>query len=129
MLAAYHPLWFRRACGAHQRYWGREQPPAGARILGGHLCAAAAKAVAIRDAWIGSWSDQQCRRGLHRIVANSRCLLLPDIAVPHLASHALALTIRRLPGDWRARYGFAPEVSTYCPPRYMSWGTSICSAA
>ena len=87
MLAAYHPLGFRRACGAHQRYWVRELTPAGPRILGGLLFAAAAKAVAVRDAWIG-WSDQQRRRGLHRIVANSRYLLLPDNAVPHLASHA-----------------------------------------
>ena len=104
MLAAYHPLGFRRAFGAHQRYWVRDNA---SRVLGGLLFAAAAKALAVRDAWIG-WSPQQRSRGLHRIVANSRYLLLPDVRVPHLASHVLAQALRRLPSDWRARYGYEP---------------------
>lgn len=110
MMATYHPLGFRRAFGAHQKYWIRDQASGHARILGGLLFAAAAKTVAVREAWIG-WSAQQRRRGLHRIVANSRYLLLPDVAVPHLASHVLALALRRLPADWRRRYGYAPALA------------------
>ena len=110
MMATYHPLGFRRAFGAHQRYWVRDQASGRPRILGGLLFAAAAKAVAARDTWIG-WSAQQRQRGLHRIVANSRYLLLPDLAVPHLASHVLALALHRLPGDWRQRYGFPPALA------------------
>ena len=110
MMATYHPLGFRRAFGAHQKYWVRTHASGRPSILGGLLFAAAAKAVAVRDAWIG-WSADQRRLGLHRVVANSRYLLLPDVAVPHLASHVLALALRRLPADWRRRYGFEPALA------------------
>jgi len=109
MMAGYHPLGFRRAFGAQQKYWVQDEATGGPRVLGGLLFAAAAKALAVRDAWIG-WSAAERRRGLHRVVANSRYLLLPEVVVPHLASHVLALALRRLPGDWARRYGFAPAV-------------------
>jgi hypothetical protein len=109
MMAEYHPLGFRRAFGAHQKYWVHDEATGRPRVLGGLLFAAAAKALAVRDAWIG-WSAAERRRGLHRIVANSRYLLLPEVGVPHLASHVLALALRRLRGDWVRRYGFAPSV-------------------
>ncbi len=109
MMAEYHPLGFRRAFGAHQKYWVQDEATGRPRVLGGLLFAASAKALAVRDAWIG-WSDAERRRGLHRIVANSRYLLLPEVVVPHLASHVLALALRRLRGDWVRRYGFAPSV-------------------
>jgi len=106
-MAAYHPLGFQRAFGAHLRYWIRGQVAGQPRVLGGFLFAAAAKAVAARDTWIG-WTPQQRQRFRHRIVANSRFLLLPGVSVPSLASHALALVTRRLHRDWVAKYGFAP---------------------
>ena len=109
MMANYHPLGFRRAFGAHQKYWVHDTATGRPRVLGGLLFAAAAKALAVRDAWIG-WSAAERRRGLQRIVANSRYLLLPDVVVPHLASHVLALALRRLRGDWARRYGFAPAL-------------------
>ncbi len=109
MMAEYHPLGFRRAFGAHQKYWVHDEATGRPRVLGGLLFAASAKALAVRDAWIG-WSDAERRCGLHRIVANSRYLLLPEVVVPHLASHVLALALRRLPGDWVRRYGFEPSV-------------------
>ena len=109
MMAGYHPLGFRRAFGTHQKYWVQDAATGRPRVLGGLLFAAAAKALAVRDAWIG-WSAAERRRGLHRIVANSRYLLLPDVVVQHLASHVLALALRRLPGDWARRYGFTPAL-------------------
>lgn len=109
MMARYHPLGFRRAFGAHQKYWVYDGAADEPRVLGGLLFAAAAKALAARDAWIG-WSAEERRRGLHRVVANSRYLLLPEVVVPHLASHVLGLALRRLPGDWVRRYGFEPAL-------------------
>lgn len=115
-VAAYHPLGYRRAFGAHQRYWIRGGPAGAARVLGGFLFAASAKALAVRDAWIG-WSPQQRQRFRHRIVANSRFLLLPGVCVPHLASHALGLVARRLRTDWLGRYGYeALLVETFVAP-------------
>jgi len=107
MMTTYHPLGFRRAFGAQQKYWVHTEAGGAHRVLGGLLFAAAAKALAVRDAWV-DWAPEERQRYRHRIVANSRYLLLPEVVVPHLASHVLGLTLRRLPGDWTRRYGFAP---------------------
>jgi len=109
MMTTHHPLGFRRAFGAQQKYWVRSEAGGRSCILGGLVFAAAAKALAVRDDWIG-WSPQERQRCRERIVANSRYLLLPDVVVPHLASHVLALTLKRLPGDWARRYGFEPAL-------------------
>jgi hypothetical protein len=104
-VAAHHPLGMGQPFGAHQRYWVRSG--AQERILGAMLFAAPAKAVADRDGWIG-WTKGERRRFLYRIVGHSRFLILPGIKVPNLASHALALAVRRLRSDWMMRYGYAP---------------------
>jgi hypothetical protein len=46
------------------------------------------------------------RQGQLASLANQqRFLILPWVRVPHLASHLLALTTRRLSTDWQDRYG------------------------
>ena len=70
---------------------------------------AAAWRLKPRDAFIG-WSPEQREAQLQRVVANSRFLIRADIQVPELASHLLAKTFRRLPGDWAARYGYKPAL-------------------
>jgi hypothetical protein len=113
-VAAHHPLGMGQPFGAHQRYWIRSE--AEERILGAMLFAAPAKALADRDNWIG-WTPYERRRFLYRIVGNSRFLILPGVQVPHLASHVLALAIRRLRADWIVRYGYAPVLlETYVMP-------------
>lgn len=109
-VAAYHPLSYKRAFGAHQRYWIRGQVAGERRILGGFLFAAAAKAVAVRDDWIG-WTPLERQRFRHRLLANSRFLLFPGVVVPYLASHALALVTRRLRPDFLRRYGYEPVLA------------------
>ena len=54
---------------------------------------------AVRDAWLG-WSTQQQQRFRYRVVANSRFLNRSGVRVPHLASHALALALRRASGQY-----------------------------
>lgn len=78
-------------------------------ILGGLLFAAAARHVACRDGWLG-WTPFQRKRFRYRLVANSRFLIRTGVQVPHLASHALALALRRLPKDWLDRFGYEPVV-------------------
>ena len=115
-MAAQHALGFRRAFGAHQRYWICGQVGGGRAILGALLFAAPARNVAVRDAWLG-WSAPQQQRFRQRIVANSRFLIRSGVRVPHLASHALAMALRRLPRDWLARFGYAPVVvETFVAP-------------
>jgi Domain of unknown function (DUF4338) len=65
---------------------------------------AAAWKVACRDAFIG-WSPDQREARLGRIVNQQRFLILPWVCVAHLASHLLALAVRRLGADWQHRYG------------------------
>jgi transposase len=109
-VAQQHALGFERAFGAHQRYWIRGVAGGQPVVLGALLFAAAARHVAVRDAWLG-WSSQQRQRFRHRIVANSRLLIRAGVRVPHLASHALAMALRRLPADWRQRFGYEPVVA------------------
>lgn len=113
---AYHPLGMGQPFGAHQRYWIKSKAGGTSRILGAMLFAAPAKALAARDNWIG-WTPRERRRFLYRIVGNSRFLILPGVQVPHLASHVLALAVRRLRVDWIKRYGYTPVLlETYVMP-------------
>jgi hypothetical protein len=74
------------------------------RLLGCMLYGAAAWRVADRDRFIG-WDEAARKRGLSRIANNMRFLILPWVRVPHLASHLLAATRRRLSMDWQEKYG------------------------
>ena len=115
-MAEHHPFGFQRAFGAHQRYWIYGSVDGGKTVVGAFLFAAPARNVAVRDAWL-DWTPQQQQRFRYRIVSNSRMLILPGVEVPHLASHALGLVVRRLPEDWEARYGYAPVLlETFVTP-------------
>lgn len=115
-MAAHHPFGFERAFGAHQRYWIYGHVDGNKVVVGAFLFAASARNVAVRDQWLG-WTQREQKRFRSRIVSNSRMLILPGVNVPHLASHALGKAVRRLPGDWQARYGYAPVVvETFVTP-------------
>lgn len=77
---------------------------AGGRPVACLLFGAAAWKTAGRDAFIG-WSPEQRRRNLDLVVNNMRFLIPPWIRVPHLASHVLALALRRIDSDWQRKYG------------------------
>ena len=115
-VAAHHPLGLGQPFGAHQRYWIYSRAEGAVRVLGAILFAAPAKKLADRDAWIG-WTDLQRRRFRYRLLGNSRFLILPGVQVPHLASHALAIAVRRIRADWIKRYGYAPVLlETFVTP-------------
>ncbi len=100
----YHPLGYRVPYGAQLRYLVRARTQ---EVLGCLLFTSAAWKMAPRDIWIG-WNDAARRANLSLLVNNGRFLILPWVAVPHLASHILALAARQLPGDWLAAYAVRP---------------------
>jgi hypothetical protein len=103
LLAQFHYLGPGPLCGAQLRYLVR--CPQG--LVAALAFSAAAWQVAGRDQWIG-WSLEARRENLHRLVNNSRWLILPSAQVPNLASHVLGQVLQSLPRDWQARYGYTP---------------------
>jgi hypothetical protein len=103
LIQRYHYLGYSRMGGDQMRFFV---------YAGKHLAAllgfsAAAWRVAGRDEYIG-WSDAQRRAHLHRIINNSRFLILPWVQGKNLASRILAHAARKLPGLWQQRYGYQP---------------------
>ena len=103
-IARYHYLGYQPLPGAQLRY---EVFDSGSRLLALLGFGAAAWAVAPRDQFIG-WTAQQRVQNLHLVVNNARFLILPWIQCPNLASRILAHSAKRLPQDWRDRYGYEP---------------------
>jgi hypothetical protein len=101
LLAQYNYRGFNGAVGENVQYLAKDVRR---RELAVMVFGAAAWKVAVRDQFIG-WSAQQ-RVGRLGLLANQqRFLILPWVRVPHLASHLLALALRRLSRDWQSRYG------------------------
>lgn len=104
LMARYHYLGAGPLCGGQLRYLVRSERYG---IVGAVAFSAAAWRVQARDRFIG-WSEAARASNLNALLANSRFLILPQVEVPHLASHVLGLCARRLPGDWTQRYGVRP---------------------
>jgi len=104
LMERYHYLGSGPLCGAQLRYLIKS---AKGQWLGGLAFSASAWRVKARDRWIG-WSDRARKENLHRVVTNSRFLILPWVKVQNLASHMLGQAIGRLRADWQERYGFSP---------------------
>jgi hypothetical protein len=103
LMERYHYLGFVPMAGAQMRYlisW--EGGWLGALGFG-----AAAWQVRDRDRFIG-WDHPRRPAPLHRIVNNSRFLILPWVRCPSLASKVLTLGVRRLAADFRQLYGYSP---------------------
>ncbi len=102
LIERYHYLKYKPLPGAQMRYLLFH----GSYLLPALGFSAAAWKVAPRDQVIG-WDDRQRRRNLHRIVNNSRFLILPW---RNLASCILAAAAKRLGNDWTERYGYEPAL-------------------
>ncbi len=108
----YHYLGYKPPFGCYLRYFvvcekGR---------LGCILLAGAAKAIRVRDEWIG-WTRPQRLRNLGWVANNARFLVFPWVEVEHLASHILGQLARRAAEDWQARWGYRPALlETFVDP-------------
>lgn len=100
LLRQYHYLGCRKLLGHRLKYIAFSD----GRPVAALSWSAAALKTGARDEYIG-WSDLQRKEHLHRIVNNSRFLILPWVRIAHLASHVLGLNIRRLKQDWRTQFG------------------------
>lgn len=99
----HHYLGHQLMPGAQLRYFVR----AAGHIVAALGFGASAWKVKPRDQFIG-WTADQRQRNLHLVVNNARFLILPWIRCKNLASRILALTAKRLPEDWHARYAYRP---------------------
>lgn len=100
-LQQYHYRGFAGAVGENVQYVARDRR---GRELAVMVFGAAAWKVACRDQFIG-WTVPERTQALNRVVNQQRFLIFPWVRVPHLASHLLALAVRRLSQDWQRRYG------------------------
>lgn len=101
-------------CGAQIRYLARSARG----WLGALAFSAAAWRVAARDSFMG-WTDEERAERLHKVICNSRFLILPWVKVPNLASRLLSLCTGRIREDWNARYGYRPIlIETYVEKRF-----------
>ena len=99
-LERYHYLGF-RVVGENAGYLAIDAQEREVACL---LFGAAAWRCAARDRYLG-WGEGRRRAELSRVANNTRFLILPWVRVPHLASHLLGQVVRRIDGDWQARYG------------------------
>jgi hypothetical protein len=79
--------------------------------------------IGARDSYLG-WDRENRIANLHKIVINTRFLILPWVRVPHLASHLLGLMARRIASDWKHIYGHAIAwLETFVDPERGFTGT------
>ena len=126
MLAAWHPLGWKRAPGGQVRYWIRSSVHG---VLGGIGFSAASWHQKARDEWIG-WSADARAAHLGLVPCNHRFLLLPRIH--GLASRVLGMATERIAGDWSEAYAARPVLACpYVSPEhsgecYRAAGWSCC---
>lgn len=90
-----------RVVGENLGYLARDRFGRDLAVL---LFGAPAWRCAARDLHLG-WSQTQRVAGLAQLANNTRFLILPQVRVPHLASHVLGAIARRINADWQTKYG------------------------
>jgi hypothetical protein len=100
-MATHHYLGFQRTVGENLKYMIKD---CHGRHLACLLFGAAAWKIKPRDQFIG-WTDAVRTRSLSGVTNNTRFLILPWVRVPHLASHLLAIIMKRISADWQQKYG------------------------
>jgi len=111
-VSRYHYLGYKKPFGTFLRYF----ITCDKGVLGCFLFAGAAKAIGVRDKWIG-WGNNQRLRNLGWVINNSRFVILEWVHVKNLASHALGQVQRRIRDDWYKKWGFQPVLmETFVDP-------------
>jgi hypothetical protein len=103
LVGRYHYLGHAVPFGAQLRYLFY----AGQQVLGAMQFSSPAWRMAVREGWIG-WDEAARRANLQRVINQSRFLILPWVHIVNLASVVLSRALKRVNGDWQARYGLEP---------------------
>jgi len=100
LLESHHYLGYEQPVGEHLKYlvWAQGRP------LACLAWSSAPRHLGSRDRYIG-WNAEARRRNIRFLAYNTRFLILPWVAVPHLASHILGRMARQLSPDWERAYG------------------------
>ena len=100
LIEAHHYLGYTQPVGEHLKYlvYARTRP------LACFAWSSAPRHLGPRDRYIG-WSAPARRQHIRYVAYNTRFLILPWVAVQHLASHLLARMTRLLSADWERMYG------------------------
>lgn len=111
-VSRYHYLGYKKPFGTFLRYF----IVCDRGLLGCLLFAGAAKALGVRDKWIG-WEDNDRLRNLAWVINNARFLIFKWVRVKNLASHVLGQVGRRVGEDWNERWGYRPVLmETFVDP-------------
>ena len=99
LMESHHYLKYEQPVGEHLKYlvWAQGRP------LACLAWSSAPRHLGSRDRFIG-WSGEARRRNIRFLAYNTRFLILPWVAVPHLASHILSRIARQLSQDWEGLY-------------------------
>jgi hypothetical protein len=100
LLAQYHYLGYQQPVGAHLKYLVE----AGGRPVACVAWGSPPRHLGPRDRYIG-WPAEARRCNLRCLAYNTRFLIAPWVAVPHLASHILGRMTTRVPADWQRLFG------------------------
>lgn len=100
LIEQYHYLGYVQPVGEHLKH----VVYAGDRPIACFAWSSAPRHLGPRDRFLG-WSSTARRQNLRFVAYNSRYLILPWVAVPHLASHLLGMMTRRLAAEWVWVYG------------------------
>ena len=103
LVKSYHYLGYNKTIGPRVKYlvWFKERPIAAISYT------QASYKLGVRDTFIG-WSEDERKRYLPHVLNNNRFLILPWVHVKNLASHIIALSIKRLKHDWPILYQTEP---------------------
>ena len=115
-VSRYHYLGYKQPFGYFLRYFVESEQG----LLGCLLFAGAAKALRVRDRWIG-WAKDPRLSNLTWVINNSRFLIFPWVGVKNLASHILGQVARRICDDWQQRWGYRPVLmETFIDPGHFA---------
>ena len=100
LLESHHYLGYSQPVGEQLKF----MVYAGERPVALFAWSSAARHLAPRDRYLG-WPPHVRQRNIRFLAYNTRFLVLPWVAVPHLASHLLSRMTRMLSCEWEKVYG------------------------